>query len=101
MKKILVSISLILALATCKLPSYTVGLSKADFKAKHKWTAQVSEQTADHTVYKVQTNFQDEKRKRYKYFILRTVNLYARTRDKQCWAFNCFMRMVTVGTLSA
>ena len=68
MKKILVSISLILALATCKLPSYTVGLSKADFKAKHKWTAQVSEQTADHTVYKVQTNFQDEKRKRYQYF---------------------------------
>ena len=68
MKKILVSLSLILALATCKLPSYTVGLSEADFKAKHKWTAQVSEQTADHAVYKMQTNFQDEKRKRYKYF---------------------------------
>jgi len=68
MKKIVVSISLILALAACKLPSYTIGMSEAEFKSKHKWTAQVSEQTADHTVYKVQTNFQDEKRKRYQYF---------------------------------
>ena len=32
MKKILVSLSLILALATCKLPSYTIGMSEADFK---------------------------------------------------------------------
>ncbi|MGY3212313.1 hypothetical protein [Mucilaginibacter sp. HD30] len=68
MKKLVVSLSLILALAACKLPSYTIGMSETEFKSKHKWTAQVSEQTADHTVYKVQISLQDEKRKRYQYF---------------------------------
>ena len=68
MKKLTVTLSLILALAACKLPSYTIGMSEAEFKSKHKWTAQVTEQTANHTVYKIQTSFQDEKRKHYQYF---------------------------------
>ena len=68
MKKIIIAFSLMLAFAACKIPSYTIGMSEADFKSKHKWTAQVAEQTAHHTVYKVQTSFQDEKRKSYQFF---------------------------------
>lgn len=68
MKKLTITLSLILALAACKVPVYTIGMSEAEFKAKHKWTAEVAEQTADHTVYKVQTSAIDEKRKRYQYF---------------------------------
>lgn len=68
MKKIAVALSLILALAACKLPSYTIGMSEAEFKSKHKWTAQVAAQTTNLTVYKVEANFQDDKRKHYQYF---------------------------------
>lgn len=68
MKKITIALSLILAIAACKLPSYTIGMSEAEFKSKHKWTAEVVEQTVDHAVYKVQISAIDEKRKRYQYF---------------------------------
>jgi len=68
MKKLIATFSIILALAACKLPSYTIGMNEADFKSKHKYTAEVVEQTAEHSVYKVQTSFQDEKRKRYQFF---------------------------------
>ena len=75
MKKIIIAFSLIFAFAACKIPSYTIGMSEAEFKSKHKWTAQVAEQTADHTVYKVQTSFQDEKQKRYQYFYFKNGKL--------------------------
>lgn len=68
MKKFTVIVAFILAVSSCKVPVYTIGMSETEFRSQHKLTAQVVEQTANHAVYKIQTSFQDEKKKRYQFF---------------------------------
>lgn len=51
MKSLLTLLLLIVIVSGCSMPQYTLGMTEAEFKAHTKW-AELSEASAERTVYK-------------------------------------------------